>query len=332
MSHCRAIKAQGFTCLLGYLLMFLAVFPVSGVSAEKIEIRLKPHASVMGQTVYLGDIARIHGDDPKQVEKLRELDIGRAPLPGQSRNIDQGHVELRLKQHAIDGSSVHIIAAGPVDVSRRYSLVTGDQISEAVRAYIRKFAPWEKSQLKIGPIRRRRDIKAPYGKVVLEVSAPKHTDWLGTVSFTVRIKNGGQTFQKIFVPARIEVWSEVILTTKPLGKNQPITLSDIERKKMNLSRAPSDVIMAEDQVLGRRTTRAIAAHSILRNDQVESPPLVRKGDIVQVLAESSTLRVTTQGMAQENGTRGERIRVVNLRSKKTVYAQIVDRQTVRVKF
>ena len=168
--------------------------------------------------------------------------------------------------------------------------------------------------------------------MVLTVSAPKHTDWLGVVPFSVFINSNGQTYKKVRVSTKIEVLSEVLLTNKPLGKDQPITLSDIVRKKMNLSRTPSDVIMDVNQVVGRRTTRAVAAYSILRKDQVESPPLVRKGDIVQVMAESRGLKVTTQGMAKENGTQGERIRVVNLRSKKTVYAQIVDRQTVRVKF
>ena len=332
MSQRVSLRARIFVRYLGLLLWMAVLCPVAGAAAQKIDIRMTLQASVVDAIVHLGEIAEIHGGTQMQLEKLRKLPIGKAPLPGQSRSIDPSHVELRLKQHGLDQSNIHLIASGPVKVSRRYSLVSADQIKSAVRAYIQKNAPWDKRQLKIGPVQCRRDLKAPYGRAALTVSAPKHTDWLGVVPFTVRILNEGQTYRKIFASARIEVLSEVLMTTKPLGKNQPITRSDIQRKQMNLSRAPSDVIADPKQVLGQRTTRSIAAHSILRNDQVESPPVVRKGDIVQVLAESNTLKVTTQGMAQENGARGERIRVVNLRSKKTVYAQIVDRQTVRVKF
>jgi flagella basal body P-ring formation protein FlgA len=37
-------------------------------------------------------------------------------------------------------------------------------------------------------------------------------------------------------------------------------------------------------------------------------------------------------MAKQDGAKGERIKVVNLRSKKVIYAQVVDGQTVSVEF
>jgi flagella basal body P-ring formation protein FlgA len=65
---------------------------------------------------------------------------------------------------------------------------------------------------------------------------------------------------------------------------------------------------------------------------VDLPPVVRKGDVVQVLAESAQLKITTQGVAQENGGVGQKIQVMNVASKKNVLARIIDAQTVKVDF
>jgi flagella basal body P-ring formation protein FlgA len=70
----------------------------------------------------------------------------------------------------------------------------------------------------------------------------------------------------------------------------------------------------------------------LRQDQVEREPMVRKGDLVQVLAESSVLRVSTQAVAQEHGCAGDRILLLNVNSKKNIYGRVVDGQTVKVEF
>jgi flagella basal body P-ring formation protein FlgA len=65
---------------------------------------------------------------------------------------------------------------------------------------------------------------------------------------------------------------------------------------------------------------------------VEVPPLIRRGDVVRIIAESNTFRISTKGEAKEDGGKGERIRLVNLRSKKNIYAEVVDPGTVRVQF
>jgi flagella basal body P-ring formation protein FlgA len=142
----------------------------------------------------------------------------------------------------------------------------------------------------------------------------------------------GQKAKRITVPTQIEVWSDVLLTTKPLGKYQPICRDDIQVKKMNLARVPANVIVRMDQVLGHRPNRNIAANCILRKDQIEMPPVVKRGDIVQVIAQTPMLKISIKGMAKQNGGKGERIKVVNLRSKKAIYAQVIDGQTVKVEF
>jgi len=51
-----------------------------------------------------------------------------------------------------------------------------------------------------------------------------------------------------------------------------------------------------------------------------------------MIAESDGLKITALGEVRERGRRGERIRVVNLDSKREIYARVLDSKTVKVDF
>jgi len=51
-----------------------------------------------------------------------------------------------------------------------------------------------------------------------------------------------------------------------------------------------------------------------------------------MVAESGGLKISTQGEARQRGAKGDRIKVMNLDSRKSIYARVVDRNTVRVDF
>ncbi|MGD9366630.1 MAG: flagellar basal body P-ring formation chaperone FlgA [Desulfobacteraceae bacterium] len=211
-------------------------------------------------------------------------------------------------------------------------IVAPEKIRLAVKKHILRRAPWDPDQMTIDRIRFNQAISVPAGKVALRVIAPRHTDWIGAVAFTVNLMVDGRKVGRLTVPAYLDVWSDVIVTTRPLGKYEPIGQNDIRIEKMNLARISSNVIDSIDGVLGRRTKRNIAANCILRKDLVEIQPIVKRGQMVRVLAESPILKISVKGIAKQNGAKGDRIKVINIRSKKAVYARVVDGQTVQVDF
>ncbi len=320
------------TFCFAFVLALTIFHPGRAKAAEPILISLSAQADVDGESVLLGQISQINGTDPEQVQALQSIVIGRAPLPGQSSFFHRSQVEMRLKQNDIAPATYQLTDAGPITVTRNDQIVSAEQIAEAVRQFIEKSAPWNPEQMQIRPIRYDQAHKLCVGELTLQVIPPKHTDWLGAVPFRVNMLINGRIVKKTSVPTYIEVWQDVVLAVKPLGRNQPITRDDLDLKKMNIARVPGDAMVQIDQVLGRRANRAIAVNSVLRSDQIDLPPLVRKGDVVQVLAESPALRITTQGVAQENGAMGEYIEVLNTGSKKRIHAQVVDAKMVRVTF
>jgi flagella basal body P-ring formation protein FlgA len=138
--------------------------------------------------------------------------------------------------------------------------------------------------------------------------------------------------KKIMATVNIEVLAEMVATKRSLRRYQMITEDDIHLKKMDLSKVKSDAVTTYEEVLGKRTKRAINTDEVLRTDHIELPPLVKRGDVVSIIAESDGLRITALGEVKKKGCRGERIRVLNLDSKKCIYACVLDSKTVRVDF
>jgi len=54
--------------------------------------------------------------------------------------------------------------------------------------------------------------------------------------------------------------------------------------------------------------------------------------MVLIIAESEGLKVTALGKAKEKGRRGEMIRVLNIDSRKSIYARVLDSSRVKVDF
>ena len=328
-SDFRPGQRIAFLCLSLFIAFLL---PLAAGAGEGVQVKLFNTAKVDSESVLLGQIAEIVAANPATKETLSAIEIGRAPLPGQSLYIHPNRVEVLLRQAPETAGGCQIIAAGPVKVVRNHGTVSAEQIRTALEKYIERHAPWDKRQMKVRPIRYDQPVIVPPGNVTLQISPAKHTNWLGAEPFTVRIMVDGESVRRIAVTTYIEVWQEVYLAAKPIGRGQPITPAELKVQKMDLARMPSNAVVRADQVIGNRANRAIAINSILRDDQVEKEPAIRKGDLVQVLAESSLFKISTQAVAQENGCVGDRIELINHRSKKKIFAQVVDAETVKVEF
>jgi flagella basal body P-ring formation protein FlgA len=70
----------------------------------------------------------------------------------------------------------------------------------------------------------------------------------------------------------------------------------------------------------------------MRANLVEYPPLVKRGDVVIILVETSGMRITALGQVKKKGRLGESIPVMNYDSKKILYARVLDSSTVKVDF
>jgi flagella basal body P-ring formation protein FlgA len=319
------------------VLVFLSIASVlvatsTLTAAEITTIRVRGQVEIETDKVLLGQIAAIESNDTRQVQQLKDIVIGKAPSPGKSRHYNQRHLRMHLKQHHIDLAGVKLEGSQTTRISRSHIQIEKHEIEKIVSDYITQNIPQEDQSVRIKEIKISEKVVLSKGRIAYKVAAPVMRPLTGTCSVAVDFSVNGHFEKKVWATAKIEVWGSVVVTRKPLGRYKPITEDDIMLQTMDLTHLSSNVVTDPEAVLGKRTKRAIGAQTPLRADNIELPPLVKRGDLVVIIAQSKGLKITTRGIVKKKGRLGDRIPVVNVDSKKVLYARVIDSNTVQVDY
>ncbi len=99
---------------------------------------------------------------------------------------------------------------------------------------------------------------------------------------------------------------------------------------MNEHDLNGDVLVDDIEIEGLMARRTIRSGQIFRNRDLRTQVVVARGQAVNIILRTPFLQLSAKGKALENGGSNETIKVINTLSNKTVFATIVDSDTVRV--
>ncbi len=295
-------------------------------------VRFYDQTEIVADQILLGCVARVDGSDARLVAALEALVLGHSPLPGKTRALDRASILTRLKQSGIDPAQLDLQIPPDVTVTRAAITIGREQIEQIVRGYIQQLAGGQAETLRIKDIRVAEPVVLPQGQLVTRVLAPKNTELAGTVPITVTFKVDEDAEKRVYVTVTIERLSKVVVARRPLGRFKPIDDEDLEVKAVDVAGLPADCITDPEMLIGKRTRRPVDTGTVLRQELVEFPPIVKNGDRVRIIVETAGLRISALGQVKQKGCQGELIQVVNLDSNKVIYARVIDSQTVRIEF
>jgi flagellar basal body P-ring formation protein FlgA len=319
--------------LLGMLAMLYSFEKISeSAELDITTIRISDKIETNDAEIRLGDISDIRNGDPALIQKLQDLVIGAAPLPGKRRNLDASYIRERLKQSGVDLSQVAFQSSEIIEISTKSIEITKKMIEDIAITFLDNKIPWDKNRVKVKLIQTSENLVLPDRPYTYKVVPPSNPRYLGTVPLNVVFDVQGQSPKKAWATVKIEVETDAIVVQKPLNRNQVIEKDDVNVISMDMADLPSNTISSLEDVVGKRTLRAMNPKEVFRTDIIELPPMVKRNDRVSIVAESGSLRITAVGEVKESGSRGERIKVVNLNSNKEIFARVLDAKTVRVEF
>ncbi len=315
------------------VLLLLFGLPALGGAQDQTVIRIGPTAEVNGDRIQLSQVARIAGPDPLLIARLGNIDIGKAPLPGRKKVIEPRYILARINK-STGGLSTDIGLDFPqgLEVSRKAVTVTKKKIEKIAADWVLERVPWDLENVKVTKAQANADVVMPQGRVTYKVKTPGTLDFLSTIALSIEFFVDGRPAKKAWVTLNLEVISPVVVVRRPMGRHQPIGREDVAIALKDLAKLPSGIYTDINQVVGMRVKRTLYGDTVLREDLVELLPLVNRGDVVTIIAEAGVLRITARGEAKAKGGKGERISVVNLDSRKRVFARVLDARTVKVEF
>jgi len=326
----RSIEGGILLLVTAMLLLFI---PAIVVAQDQTVIRIAPAAEINGDRILLSQVAQIAGPDPLLIARLGNIDIGKAPLPGRKKFIESRHILARMHKSS-GGLPADIGMDFPqrLEVRRKAVTITKQRIEEIAAEWVLARVPWDQENVRVVKVQANTTVALPQGRVTYKVKSPGRLDFLNTIALSVEFLVDGQVVKRAWVTLNLEVIAPVVVVRKPMGRYQPIESQDVTVVLKDLTKLPSGYFTEPAEVIGKRVKRTVYGNTVLREDLVELPPLVNRGDIVTIIAEAGVLRITARGEAKAKGCKGERISVVNLDSRKRVYARVLDARTVKVEF
>jgi flagella basal body P-ring formation protein FlgA len=96
--------------------------------------------------------------------------------------------------------------------------------------------------------------------------------------------------------------------------------------------ATTGVLTDAGEVVGKKAAVRLNAGTEITRQMLRSVPVVKKGEVVRIVLESGPMMISTVGLCQEDGGRGDLVRVQNLSSKKIIFARVMAQSLVKVEF
>lgn len=137
----------------------------------------------------------------------------------------------------------------------------------------------------------------------------------GVGKMTVGVKCTDHKPWSLHVPIMVSLFKEVLVAKESLPRGKLLEKSDLKHTKYDLARLTHGYISELGDSVGMMLKRPLSAGAPLTPNMVEKPRLITRGQRVTIFARAGGMEVRTSGKALAHGAAGERIAVVNIKSK-----------------
>jgi flagella basal body P-ring formation protein FlgA len=134
-------------------------------------------------------------------------------------------------------------------------------------------------------------------------------------------------------PAKVQVAADIaepqiaaVVALRAVPRGGVITAADVELRMIEPSAKTSGqriVIDSVDKIIGHEARQVLQAGEVVFADDVRTPLLVKRGELISVASQGGGIRVSTSAKALQDGSHGDLIQVEAPDSKQRYDARIV---------
>ena len=184
----------------------------------------------------------------------------------------------------------------------------------------------QKPEIKVGKLDSR--LKLNKCNRNLQAFLPKGGRLMGKT--TVGVKCSGKKPWSLHVPATISIYKNIMVAARQLQKGTELTAADVKLKKHDLADLPYGYFEDLKDGIGMKLKRRVLADSVLTPAMLKKQQVISRGQSVSIIAQSGSMMVRMAGKALGNGAVGERIKVMNIKSRKKLEGTVTSSGEVEV--
>lgn len=201
------------------------------------------------------------------------------------------------------------------------------RIKNAIREYILdKNSDWKSEKINIVFALNTRIAKrlSSYGKdvdfIVPEIySNSKITP---NIILPIQVLEDDAERERIFVRTQIKLFADVVTAKNSLKKGSSLASGDLQLKEKNVLQFGNDYFSTTSPLLGKQTAGYVRAGSVITKRMIKTIPAIKRNHPVTIIVKEAGLMIEAAGVALEDGSVGDLIKVKRKKSKDVIQGKV----------
>ncbi len=140
----------------------------------------------------------------------------------------------------------------------------------------------------------------------------------------------GQVKGKTELSGKFYKLAEVYVPSRNIKKGEIIKEGDLKPIKIRNGRIKNTHITDKEKLYNKEAKRMLKEGKLIVDNDVGEKIIIRKGDVITALYATPHMQISAKVEAQEDGAKGEKIELLNNKSQKHIYGEVIDAETVKV--
>ena len=297
------------------------------VTAASAQIRLQSRVSVIGPTFSIGEVAQVVGTDENRCDRIRKVQVGRAPLPDRPLTLNAMTIRVALRRAGFTEGDASV-AEGESVVTTESQVYALQNLLPVIRTDILKATGEPPANVQVDPSSSfEKSALLPSGRVTVALRPPVSGRYDGSVLYVVDLSVDGRKVKVLPMRVTVRIERPAVVVTHRVERGEKFEENKVEIQRLT-SGVSSDSVTLMSQVLGKTAARAIFPGTALRFQDIADPPMIKRGQEVTCRGRKGNVEIEVMVKTLEDGKVGRVIRVENTGSQKVFKARVVDEMTV----
>jgi len=290
----------------------------SAAVAESVTLRSS--ISVQSDQITFGDIF-------KGVLDKADYVIAPAPAPGKSTFFKASSVAFVARKHGLKWRPNSTIRR--VSVSRDGVLIPNQQLIEEIHFALEGELDAEFFEISLSS-------QHPNIQVALDedpsatVESLSYSRKKGTFVAILEAPANSENARRYKLSGKIYLQQLVPVLNRSIRAGEEILETDLNFKKLKVKKISRNIAVDIQDIIGKSPRRSVRAGSPIVLSNLGDPVTVEKGKLVSVTLNEGGINLSITGRTLEAGSEGDIIRVENIASRKTVQAEVLNANEVRI--
>jgi len=307
-----------------FVILFI-MFVTAGVNA--IDIKLKNVYKTNKEQIRLCDLVdKIEGEEAVY-QQIKNVVIETLPYDRRLVNIKSNDVLKKVKQAF---PRVEVTISNTVTAVRwEETFLNRDIILREAKSFlVRHYSLSSSAEVNLASIPK---IPVPSQDVRLTFEENKYSQSGNMVRLDGKVYSQNKVIYVFNVQARVQERREIFQAKRSINKGDRVTTDDFITVVQAVN--PNGVyLLSFNNEQEYIANNFIGKGAILKKTDINTSPYVTKNEMVTVLMQSDTMQLSYQAIAKANGWFGDRIMLQNPESRQDFAGEVIDQNTVLVKF